>query len=68
MKHYPHHTFADLRDAIFAPPPAKRARGSRTDTWVSGNPDVKKEASARLRRDWTGADDDSRSALYASAP
>jgi hypothetical protein len=42
MKHYPHHTFADLRDAIFAPPPAKRARGGRTDTWVSGQPGCEK--------------------------
>jgi len=42
MKH--HHSFADLRDAIFAPKPAKRARGGRTEMRVSGNPDVYKEA------------------------
>jgi hypothetical protein len=44
MKHHPHHTFADLREAIFAPPPAKRARNGRTEMKVAGNPDVFKEA------------------------
>src|SRR6185312_450299 len=39
-----HHSFADVRDAIFAPKPAKRARGGRTEMRVSGNPDVYKEA------------------------
>jgi hypothetical protein len=44
MKHHPHHTFADLREAIFAPPPAKRARNGRTEMKIAGNPDVFKEA------------------------
>lgn len=39
-----HHSFADLRTDIFAPKPAKQARGGRTEMRVSGNPDVYREA------------------------
>jgi hypothetical protein len=40
-----HRSFADVRDAIFAPKPAQRARGGRIEVRVSDNPDVYKEAS-----------------------
>jgi hypothetical protein len=40
----PHPSFAALRESIFAPPPAKRARGGRPEMRVAGNPDVFKEA------------------------
>jgi hypothetical protein len=38
MKHRPHHTFADLRGAIFTPQRSRPARGGR-----AGNLDVFKE-------------------------
>jgi hypothetical protein len=39
-----HHSFAEVRDAIFAPPPQRRARGGRTGMVVAGNRDVIREA------------------------
>jgi hypothetical protein len=47
-----HHSYAELRDDIFAPPPVKRARGGRTegesrDSYAEGDPKKPRERSKR---------------------
>jgi hypothetical protein len=46
MKHH-YDNFRSLKDRTFDEPPVRRADGGRTDMWVSGNPDVKKEAEGK---------------------